>query len=52
MPKAVQVPIIKEFIMNADLKLEIVDLGDAKEATKGSPQGPNPEVHPTLHRRP
>ena len=37
--------------MNEELKLdlEIVELGDAKEETKGQPTGPLNEVHPTLH---
>ena len=26
----------KEFVMNTDLELEVVDLGDAKEVTMGS----------------
>lgn len=34
---------LKEFIMNDALELELVDLGDAKEETKGQPDGPLPE---------
>ena len=34
-----------------DMELEIVELGDAKEETKGQPSGPKSEDHPTLHFR-
>ena len=36
---------LKEIVMNEALQLEIVDLGDAKEETKGLPQGPKPEAN-------
>ena len=32
-----------------DMDLEIVELGDAKEETKGDPAGPKTEENPTFH---
>lgn len=34
-----------ENVMNQDLQLEIVDLGDAKEETKGRPSGTDTELN-------
>jgi hypothetical protein len=34
---------LKEIVMNEELQLEIVDLGDAKEETKGDIKGPRLE---------
>ena len=34
--------------MNEALQLEIVDLGDAKEETKGQPEGPKSEANEVL----
>ena len=42
---------LKEFIMNEALELELVDLGDAKEETKGQLEGPLPEDDPQRPRR-
>ena len=42
---------LKEFTMNEALKLELVDLGDAKEETKGQPEGPLPEEDLTKPHR-
>lgn len=37
--------------MNESLEAEVVDLGDAKQETKGLPDAPAYEEHPTLKRR-
>lgn len=37
--------------MNDELQLEVVDLGDAKEQTKGLEQGPEPEPNDVKPRR-
>ena len=37
--------------MNEALQLDIVDLGDAKQETKGLPEGPKPEDHPVFPRK-
>lgn len=42
---------LKEFTMNEALELELVDLGDAKDETKGQPEGPLPEDDHTKPRR-
>ncbi|HEY8879403.1 MAG TPA: rubrivinodin family lasso peptide [Roseateles sp.] len=38
--------------MNEDLQLEIVDLGDAKEETKGRIQGVEPELNEAAPYKP
>jgi hypothetical protein len=43
-------PNLKEFVMNQATELEIVDLGDAKEQTKGILQ-PGSEENPALPGR-
>jgi len=43
---------LKEIIMNDELELEIIDLGDAKEETKGGKTGPLAESDPVNHFRP
>jgi hypothetical protein len=35
---------LKEIVMNDELELEIIELGDAKEETKGTWETLNPEV--------
>ena len=42
---------LKEIVMNEELQLEIVDLGDAKEQTKGQERGPLPEPNDVKPRR-
>lgn len=42
----------KENVMNEDLQLEIVDLGDAKEETKGRIQGVEPELNEAAPYKP
>lgn len=41
----------KEFVMNEAPQLEILDLGDAKEQTKGWVERPLAEIHPTFTTR-
>jgi hypothetical protein len=43
---------MKENVMNEDLQLEIVDLGDAKEETKGRIQGVEPELNEAAPYKP
>lgn len=43
---------LKENVMNDQLELEIIDLGDAKEETKGAKSGPLFENDPVYHTRP
>ncbi|KQV46951.1 hypothetical protein ASC95_25905 [Pelomonas sp. Root1217] len=43
---------LKENVMNEDLQLEIVDLGDAKEETKGRIQGVEPELNEAAPYKP
>jgi hypothetical protein len=42
---------LKENVMNDELQLELVDLGDAKEQTKGLPNGPEREPNEVKPRR-
>lgn len=42
---------LKENVMNEELQLEMVDLGDAKEETKGRKEGPETEANPALPYR-
>jgi len=37
--------------MDQALQLDVVDLGDAKEETKGLPEGPKPEDNPVFPRK-
>ena len=39
---------LKEFVMNEAAQVEVVDLGDAKEITKGSPMPPLHEDNPIV----